>query len=401
MVLHGNRFLKLKSQLYILFILVGLVTQGQNQVGLYNGSGNIRIHTDGNLGFHTNLINDAPFDQNQGLVGFYGINALQVLGNTAASFNDVEIMAPGSVILQNALSVENNMNFVDGDFLSTKNNRTIFLDFGDTGFFTGENDVSKVTGFAAISNQDLFSFPVGDVDQLRPLVLESESPPAMAICAYFFENPSEASSLNQTFNTLEKAREIGTVSTREFWIVESNVPGRATISWNARSALGGIPNVSFESIIAVGWSKASNRWEVIGNFAQSGDVNQGFLTTQTFTPSDFEAITFATVPLPTDTFAVSNPTLGNYFLSPNGDGVNDFLIIDGMEDSPNNNIQIYNRFGQKVFEQNNYVDEFSGGTNTGSLITSQDIGLPEGVYYYLVTLNDLELQYTGFLFLDR
>jgi gliding motility-associated-like protein len=118
-------------------------------------------------------------------------------------------------------------------------------------------------------------------------------------------------------------------------------------------------------------------------------------------PNEYEAITFGTIPLPTDTFAVDHPTLGNYFLSPNADGVNDVLVIDGMEESPNNSLLIFNRFGQKVYEKINYVDEFYGMSNTGSLIMSQDIGLPEGVYYYLVTLDDLQLEYTGFLFLDR
>jgi len=53
-----------------------------------------------------------------------------------------------------------------------------------------------------------------------------------------------------------------------------------------------------------------------------------------------------------------------------------------------------------VFEQINYTNEFRGVANTGTLIPNQAAGLPEGVYYYLVTLDDLELEYTGFLFLD-
>ena len=67
----------------------------------------------------------------------------------------------------------------------------------------------------------------------------------------------------------------------------------------------------------------------------------------------------------------------------------------------NNQLSIYNRYGQKVFEKTNYVNEFNGVTNTGNLILSQDQGLAEGVYFYVVTLEDLGLQYTGFLFLDR
>ncbi|RDY58097.1 gliding motility-associated C-terminal domain-containing protein [Flagellimonas nanhaiensis] len=388
----------MKNLLYILF-LFSLIVQAQQ--GLYNGSGAIRIHNGGNIGFHTNLINDAAFDQNQGLAGFYGNNVLQVQGSIPPDFQDLEIMTTSNLFLQNSINVSSNVNFIDGNILTPKNDETIFLNFSDQGFFTGENDTSKVTGFAAIMDRSFFSFPVGDQDQLRPLMIDSEANSSLAICAYFFENPSNPSSILESFNINEKSREIGTVSNREFWVLQSSVPATVTISWNQRSALSLIPNATFESILVVGWSKSSNRWEVIGNTSQGGDLNQGFITSQTFTPSDYAAITFGTVPLPKDTFAVNNPTLGNYYISPNNDGLNDFLVIEGLSDSPNNSVLIYNRFGQKVFEKSNYVDEFTGVSNTGSLIMSQDIGLPEGVYYYLATLDDLELEYTGFLFLDR
>ncbi|MEZ4811682.1 MAG: gliding motility-associated C-terminal domain-containing protein [Allomuricauda sp.] len=385
--------------LNIIFFLFAILTQAQR--GLYNGSGAIRIHANGNLGFHTNLINDAAFDQNEGLAGFYGNTVLQVSGSIPPTFMDAEIMISNYVYLQNTVHVQNNVNFIDGDVLSPKNDHTVFLDFMDQGFFTGEGDNAKVTGYAAITNRAFFSFPVGDETQLRPLMLDSESETPLAVCSYFFEDPSNPTSFSANFNVNEKTRDIGTVSNREFWIIQSEVPATVAISWNQRSALGLIPNASPESIIVVGWSKANKRWEIIGSSGYGGDLVQGFVTSETFVPNDYEVITFGTIPLPTDTFSVNNPTLGNYFLSPNNDGINEFLVIQGMSESPNNNVQIYNRFGQKVFEKDNYVDEFTGISNTGSLVMSQDIGLPEGVYYYLVSLYDLGLQYTGFLFLDR
>ncbi|MGX1930745.1 gliding motility-associated C-terminal domain-containing protein [Flagellimonas sp. 2504JD4-2] len=372
----------------------------QAQPALYN-SGNIRIHDNGNIGFHTNLINDSAFDQNQGLVGFYGNTVIQVSGNIAPTFNDAEIMVPSNVFLRTSINVLNNTNFIDGNVLTPQNNQTINLNFVDTGFFVGESDASKVSGFAATTNRDFFSFPVGDRDQLRPLILDSDAITPLAVCAYFFENPSDPFSITQNFNTGQKVRDIGTVTDKEFWIVQSDIPSRVTISWNERSDLAAIPNATVAAIIVVGWSKSANQWVIIGNSALSGDLSQGFVTSDTFVPSEFAAITFGTIPLPTDTFSVNNPTLGNYFLSPNGDGVNDVLIIDGMSESPNNSLRLFNRFGQKVFEQINYVDEFRGESNTGNFILSQDIGLPEGVYYYLVILDDLELEYQGFLFLDR
>jgi gliding motility-associated-like protein len=388
----------MKNLLYISFFLfVGSV---QAQTALYN-SGSIRIHPNGNLGFHTSLINEVTFDQNQGLAGFYGDNVIQVSGSISPTFHDVEIMASNNIFLQNSVNVLNNVNFVDGDVLSPLNDQTTYLNFSNIGFFTGENDTSKVTGFAAITNRSLFSFPVGDQAQLRPLLLDSQNETNLAICAYFFENPSSPSSILESYNVEEKVRDIGTVTNREFWIIQSDEIATVTISWNERSALGLIPNTTADAIIVVGWSKQSNQWIVIGNSALSGDISQGFVTSQPFVPSDYEAITFGTIPLPTDTFVVNNPTLGNYFLSPNGDGTNDFLVIEGMSESPNNSLHIFNRFGQKVFEKINYVDEFTGISNTGSLLLSQDIGLPEGVYYYLATLDDLQLEYQGFLFLDR
>lgn len=388
----------MKNLLYISFFLfVGFI---QAQTALYN-SGNIRIHPNGNLGFHTNLINEVTFDQNQGLAGFYGDNVIQVSGSISPTFNDIEVMASNNVFLQNSVNVLNNVNFVDGDVLSPLNDQTTFLNFSNNGFFTGENDTSKVTGFAAITNRSIFSFPVGDQFQLRPLLLESQNETTLAICAYFFENPSNPSSILESYDIEEKVRDIGTVTNREFWIIQSDQTATVTISWNERSALSLIPNTTADAIIVVGWSKQANQWVVIGNSALSGDISQGFVTSQPFVPSDYEAITFGTTPLPTATFAVDNPTLGNYFLSPNGDGTNDFLVIEGMSESPNNSLRLFNRFGQKVFEKINYVDEFTGISNTGSLLLSQDIGLPEGVYYYLATLDDLELEYQGFLFLDR
>lgn len=370
------------------------------QSGLYN-SGNFTVHNNAQIGLHTDFINDANFDQTNGLVGFYGNRPIIVSGSIPPTLWDTEILMNSNVFLQNALLVSNNVNFIDGDFLSPTNISAVNLNFMDTGFFTGESDASKVTGFAAITNQDVFSFPVGDSAQLRPLILNSQGNTPLAVCAYFFEDPSNPESILQGFDTEQKVRDIGTVSDREFWIIQSDVPAQVTISWNTRSDLVTIPNATPESIIVVGWSKASNQWVIIGNSAISGDLAQGFITSQTFVPSDYAAITFGTIPLPTDTFAVENPTLGNYFLSPNGDGINDFLVIDGMEESPNNSLRIFNRFGQKVFEKFNYINEFNGVSNTGSFVVSQDAGLPEGVYFYLVSLDDLELEYTGFLFLDR
>ena len=387
----------MKKLLHISSFLIGLLATAQT--AFYN-AGNLQLHGNVQIGFHTNWINDAPFETTNGLVGFYGDRTIQVRGTQSPTLFDMEVFVPNNLFLGNTVNVTNNLNFIEGNLLSALNNQLIYLNFREDAFFTGENDLSKVTGFAAITNKQTFSFPVGDQNQLRPLLLNSDSNNALAICAYLFEDPSSPSSILESYDTNEKVRNIGEITGNEFWILQTNVPSSVTLNWNPRSGLGNLAN-SVEDIIMVGWAKSSNQWVVIGNTAISGDLEQGFLISEKFVPNDFSAITFGTIPLPTDTFAVNTPTLGNYFISPNGDGVNDFLVFDNLEDTGPNFVSIYNRFGQKVFELPNYTNEFNGVSNINNLVVKKQIGVPEGVYYYIVDLPEQELQYQGFFFLDR
>ncbi len=114
-------------------------------------------------------------------------------------------------------------------------------------------------------------------------------------------------------------------------------------------------------------------------------------------PNDYEAITFGALGEPTELLA-----LDNYLVTPNGDGINDYLEIPELEQSPNNLVRIFNRLGLKVFEQANYTDQFTGIANSGTVIMNREAGLPQGVYYYIASLYDLDLEFQGFLYLaDR
>ena len=389
----------MKKLLYMPVFLVCFFATAQT--ALFN-SGNIQLHNNAQLGFHTNFINESTFETTSGLVGFYGDNPIQVQGSIAPTLFDAEVFLPSNLFLSNTVNISNNINFIEGNILSSLNNEVVYLNFLENAFFTGENDASKVTGFAAITNMSLFSFPVGDQAQLRPLLLESDNTNDLAICAYLRQSAGNPSSIAESYDLEQRVPNIGEITDREFWILRGSEPSTVTLSWNPESDLANLGNTeNAEDIILVGWNIASNLWTVIGNTAFSGDLNQGFLISESFIPDNFAAITFGTVPLPLDTFAVNNPTLGNYFVSPNGDGTNDFLIIDNLGESESNNLQIYNRFGQKVFEMDNYSDEFNGFSNQGNLVINRSEGLEEGVYFYIVTLFDLELSFQGFLFLDR
>ncbi len=62
--------------------------------------------------------------------------------------------------------------------------------------------------------------------------------------------------------------------------------------------------------------------------------------------------------------------------SPNGDFVNDYWKILGLEDIPDHHIYVYNRWGNLVFEAKNYQNDWDGKWDTTPLTS--------GTYFYLI-----------------
>ncbi len=366
----------------------------QAQTALYN-TGNFRVHENGQLGFHTSFINDAAFDENLGLIGFYGSSAISISGAFAPIFFDTEIVHDSEVFLETSVNVANSTNFIAGDFSTSRNQSSVFFNFLEDAFAVVATNDSKINGYARITDKAVFTFPIGDAEELRPLTLISESNNTEARCAYFFEDPNAPISLNATFSTNRIPSRIRAVSNLEFWRLEGSVPSTITTSWTARSNVSALTD-DVNSIVVMGWSKTGNQWVSLGSTDLAGDLSSGFITSETFTPDDFEILSLGALNTPTEIL-----TLDNYYLSPNGDGLNDVLIIPELELSPNNTVRIFDRFGLKVFEQKNYTNEFNGTADDSSISISREKGLPAGVYFYLASLDDLGLNYQGFLYLAR
>lgn len=384
----------MKKTLYILCGFFVLATNAQT--ALYN-SGNLQIHDEGQMGFHIDLINDGSFDENLGLVGFYGDLPLSVSGVFPATFYDLEISNPDNVRLNIALNNSNNTNFVTGNFFTLRALTDTYLNFSDNVTTNGSGDISKVDGFAAISNQQNFTFPVGDQIFLRQLILQSNGINTFAKCAYYFENPNSPSTFSESFDTNQKVASLGEISTREFWKIEGTVPSTIQITWNNRSNIGALVDDASRLGI-VGWRKSTNQWVSLSGGLAVGDLTQGFVTSATFIPDDYEIVTFA------DNLGEASELIktGNYYVSPNGDGINDALEIEEINLSPNNSLKIFDRYGLKVFEMEDYSNtEFTGLANTNNFVISKDKGLPSGVYFYIISLEDIGLDFQGFLYLAR
>ncbi|WP_028872086.1 T9SS C-terminal target domain-containing protein, partial [Psychroserpens burtonensis] len=92
-------------------------------------------------------------------------------------------------------------------------------------------------------------------------------------------------------------------------------------------------------------------------------------------------------------------TIYNEF-SPNGDGVNDVFVIDCIENYPDNSIEIYNRWGNIVYETKGYRNDFDG-TSNGRAVLGEGDKLPVGTYYYVIDLGNGSEPRVGWLYINR
>ena len=87
-------------------------------------------------------------------------------------------------------------------------------------------------------------------------------------------------------------------------------------------------------------------------------------------------------------------------VSPNGDNINDYWRIDGIESFPNNLVRVYDRFNNVVFEVSAYSNDnnnWRGQSNHGLVQGT----LPEGTYFYTVSLGNGEHAHSGYVVLKR
>ena len=73
--------------------------------------------------------------------------------------------------------------------------------------------------------------------------------------------------------------------------------------------------------------------------------------------------------------------------SPNSDGINDTWIIKNLTLYDKSTVTVYNRWGDKVYYSEGYKSPWDGSNRSDTV--------PFGVYYYVITVEELGANYTG------
>jgi gliding motility-associated-like protein len=72
-------------------------------------------------------------------------------------------------------------------------------------------------------------------------------------------------------------------------------------------------------------------------------------------------------------------------ITPNADGINDNLVFEYLDFYPDNHLKIFNRWGNMIFEQNNYQNNWDGGE------------FSDGTYFFLLEVVEKNVVYSGFI----
>ncbi len=147
-------------------------------------------------------------------------------------------------------------------------------------------------------------------------------------------------------------------------------------------------NMSFNNML--------NQWQYGNGLLSNGPAGSSTYTlpgvyTITLVIENSEGCLAAT----TRTIEVINEPFGiiPQLISPNGDGKNETFEVKGIQQFTNSELQIFNRWGNKVYSMKNYDNSFDGTANHKSVNGK----LPTGTYFYILSLGNAENKtYNGY-----
>ncbi|WP_459471052.1 invasin domain 3-containing protein [Aquirufa beregesia] len=87
--------------------------------------------------------------------------------------------------------------------------------------------------------------------------------------------------------------------------------------------------------------------------------------------------------------------------SPNGDGINDKFVIPGIMSMPSHHLSIFNRWGNIVYETDNYKNDWGGEIPKGVGVVQGEGTITDGVYFYIIDFKGAKPNIQSFIYVNR
>ncbi|UUV22335.1 gliding motility-associated C-terminal domain-containing protein [Paenimyroides aestuarii] len=340
------------------------------------------IFNDGEFQFYKNYNNDGLFthstNQNTGYTVFQGSQQQTISGSQPSKHFDVlfnNASTPYSFNLNSDMIIDGVGNFIEG---IVRINKTVGgqLLFGNGASQMNASDRSYAEGMVEKQGNNAFTFPIGKSGFYRLAGISAPTNEDHSYMSeYFIENT------NQTYPHKDRTGIISAVNNQEYWTINpsSGTTGSVmvTLSWHDQTTPAEFHGT--QDLHIVRWDAAQNLW-----VDEGGIVDKTAKTVTT--PVQVDGFGIFTLGKIKEKFLNPGDVVVYNGVSPDGDGINDYLIIDNIEHFPDNQVILYNRWGRKVYETKNYNSKNNVfvGIAEGNGIVGGGEKLPIGTYYYVV-----------------
>lgn len=378
-------------------------TQFATVENLDNQEGAILIN-DGEAFIYSHFNNDGTVDftaGQEGLTRFIGSNIQEVSGSAPSYVNHVvwdnTASNTASFELLGELSISGEANFNEG----VVNNRDYGgqLIFENDATHTGVYDGSHVDGAVQKLEDDGFTFPIGHEGFYREAVISAPDNTASLFTGqYFLEDSGVLYPHENRTGVLEL------IDNTEYWTVTRHARQSdiiLTLGWHTGTTQEAIyANPQLDAIRIVRWDEAHNLWVDEGGVV---DVDNQTVTT----PIRLDGTGVFTLGRVKEGIVLPGDVVVYNWVTPDGDGKNDYFFIDNINTLPNNKVEIFNRWGVKVFKTTQYDtnDNVFRGYSEGRLTLGDGL-LPTGTYFYVLSYDYVtaetseRVEQAGFLYLN-
>lgn len=342
------------------------------------------ILNDGILYVYKDFTNNGLFDyttnKKTGYTIFRGLDAYaqEVGGSKSSKFFDVLFDNPTSqyaFYLQADMVISGTANFSKG--VVNMDHQEASMAFLSNAKAINASDRSFVSGMVEKEGKDAFVFPIGKKGFYRHAALGNSKELTNTFYGEYFLENSNALHTHQN-----KAENIEWINDAEYWVIKTEqLNGHAivSLSWNENTTPAKLLNEDKAAIHIVRWDEEQKLWVDLGGFPDEGAKT----ITTPVAVEKYGIFTFGLVKKNTE---VEGDVVVFNAVSPNDDNLNDYLIIENIHRFPVNHIEIFNRWGVKVYETKNYDSNgnvFKGYSEGRSTVKKRE-KLPSGTYYYIL-----------------
>lgn len=379
---------------FLILYIITLAVQGQslyNQGSIITISNNTpflvpdsvvnngEISNDGDLIVQGAWINNNVYNAGTGSITLAS-STPQIINHNDQSLTQLTIAGGGDKIFEEDILVTDLL-IMDNGLLLSANEAKIIV--SENGSIQGASENSYIVGEVVHLGVGNKYYPVGTIDAFLPFELleVAGQSPEIGVFANR-DNPN-----NSVVGTLDE------ISNRWYWNMEVKsgvfAGSMVRLAINQESLSG-----TFEQSVIGESPDLQNAFHSLGQGDITGDFFDGTITSALQATGGLYAVGIDL------SITEAKPEISVFnAVTPNGDNRHEFLKIENIDLYPGNQVVIYNKLGEKVFEiqdYNNFDNIFTGLSNTGGSET-----LPDGTYYYYIDKKDGSDAISGYFVLTK